>query len=310
MRSFSRRAPGKLVDAFAAFYKLQDLRRASDHIFGKIDALALPTMPTVYTVRTGKCRSDPTQQPAPGPHQLRQPARSLRSCCTGIDASDGAPFGVTLLAPAGNDAFLAAIGRVFHADTALPLGAIGEAQPPLAALAAAPNGDEIAIAVVGAHLSGMPLNAELRALGARLLERTMTAADYRLYALAESDPPRPGLVRIAPGRGKAIEVEVWALPAEGFGRFVATVAPPLSIGTLRLAGGRTVKGFLCEAEAVKSAQDISRCGGWRAYLAETAVLGASVARQKAPKRAVVKGKARKKTTATKKIAKRSARRAQ
>jgi allophanate hydrolase len=215
-----------------------------------------------------------------------------------------------LLAPAGNDAFLAAIGRVFHADTALPLGAIGEVQPRLAALAAAPNSDEIAIAVVGAHLSGMPLNAELRALGARLLERTMTAPDYRLYALAESDPPRPGLVRIAPGRGKAIEVEVWALPAEGFGRFVAAVAPPLSIGTLRLAGGRTVKGFLCEAEAVKSAQDISRCGGWRAYLAETAVLGASIARHKASKRAVAKGKARKKTSATKKIAKRSARGAQ
>jgi allophanate hydrolase len=113
----------------------------------------------------------------------------------------------------------------------------------------------------------------------------MTAPDYRLYALAESDPPRPGLVRIAPGRGKAIEVEVWALPAEGFGRFVASVPPPLSIGTLVLTGGRAVKGFLCEQEAVKGAQDISRCGGWRAYLAETAVLGRTAKTPTKPKKA-------------------------
>jgi allophanate hydrolase len=298
------------IDAFAAFYKLQDLRRASDHIFGEIDALALPTMPTVYTL--AQVNADPIQLNS-RLGTYTNFVNLLDLCGLAVPASmraDGAPFGVTLLAPAGNDAFLATIGRVFHADTALPLGAIGEAQPPLATLAAAPNSDEIAIAVVGAHLSGMPLNAELRALGARLLERTMTAADYRLYALAETDPPRPGLVRIAPGRGKAIEVEVWALPTEGFGRFVAAVPPPLSIGTLRLAGGRAVKGFLCEQEAVKGAQDISRCGGWRAYLAEIAVLGASLARQKAPKRAVTKGKARKKTGATKKIAKRSTRRAQ
>jgi allophanate hydrolase len=117
----------------------------------------------------------------------------------------------------------------------------------------------------------MPLNGELKALGARLLEATSTAPDYRLYALAGSKPPKPGLLRVASGTGSAIAVEIWALRAESFGRFVAAVPPPLSIGTLRLADGRTVKGFLVEADAVGGALDISSFGGWRNYLAQASV---------------------------------------
>jgi allophanate hydrolase len=180
---------------------------------------------------------------------------------------DGRPFGATLLAPAGQDALVASIGRAFHADTGLPLGALGIAQPPLAAIAPAPGAGEIAIAVVGAHLSGMPLNGELKSLGGRLLETTTTAPDYRLYALSGSSPQKPGLLRAAPGKGGAISVETWALSAESFGRFVAAVPSPLSIGTLRLTDGRTVKGFLVEANAVAGALDITSFGGWRAYLA-------------------------------------------
>ena len=182
---------------------------------------------------------------------------------------DNTPFGVTLLAPAGQDAALAAIGRVFHADTGLPLGALALPQPALAPLsvASAATG-EIAIAVVGAHLSGMPLNGELRELGARLVEQTTTTADYRLYALTGTSPPKPGLLRAKEGAGAAIALEVWALPAEAFGRFVAAVPPPLTIGTLTLAGGRTVKGFLVEAAAVAGAHDISSFGGWRAFMAQ------------------------------------------
>jgi len=288
------------IDAFAAFYKLSALHRVCDEIFGTIDALAIPTMPTLYTV--AQVSADPIQLNS-RLGTYTNFVNLLDLCGLAVPASmraDGAPFGVTLLAQAGKDAFLAAIGRVFHADTALPLGAIGEKQPPLAALAATPDAGEIAIAVLGAHLSGMPLNGELRGLGARLLERTTTAPDYRLYALA-ANPPKPGLVRVG-ARGKAVEVEIWALPAEGFGRFVAAVPPPLSIGTLRLADGREVKGFLCEAEAVRGAQDISRCGGWRAYLAEAAVRGGSIATTKAVKQAVSKSKARKNSGASKKAA--------
>ena len=179
--------------------------------------------------------------------------------------ADGTPFGVTLLAPAGNDGALASIGRVFHADTGLALGALGCAQPPLPPLPAAPAAGEVALAVVGAHLSGMPLNGELRGLGARLLETTTTSRDYRLYALAGTEPPKPGLIRAAHGKGAAIEVEVWALPTEGFGRLVAAVPPPLSIGTISLGDGRAVKGFLVEAQGVADARDISSFGGWRAF---------------------------------------------
>ena len=94
------------------------------------------------------------------------------------------------------------------------------------------------------------------------------APHYRLYALPGTRPPKPGLLRVKNGAGAAIEIEVWALSEKAFGRFVAAVPPPLSIGTLELAGGRPVKGFLVEAEAVEGARDISSFGGWRAFMAQ------------------------------------------
>ena len=179
-----------------------------------------------------------------------------------------APFGITLLAPGGNDGLLAAVGRRFHADTALPLGALNRKPPPLAALPDE-RSDAVMLAVVGAHLSGMPLNHELRAHGSRFIAATATAPDYRLYALPGAVPPKPGLLRVAAGQGSAIAVEVWAMLPEPFGRFTAAVPPPLSIGSVRLADGRWVKGFLVEAEAVNGARDISSFGGWREFLAKT-----------------------------------------
>jgi allophanate hydrolase len=112
----------------------------------------------------------------------------------------------------------------------------------------------------------MPLNGELRVLGARLLEATKTSRDYRLYALPGTEPPKPGLMRAANGEGAAIEIEVWALPIEAFGRFVAAVPSPLAIGTVTLADGRAVKGFLVETQGVVGARDISSFGGWRAFM--------------------------------------------
>jgi allophanate hydrolase len=254
------------VDAFAAFYKLKELQRVREHVFQQIDALLLPTTPTVYTV----------EQVLANPVELNSRLGTytnfvnlLDLCGLALPASmrpDGAPFGVTLLAPAGHDATLASIGRVFHADTGLPLGALGVPQPPLLPLPAATKAGEVAIAVVGAHLSGMPLNGELRVLGGRLLEATKTSRNYRLYALPGTEPPKPGLMRAPDGEGAAIEIEVWALPTEGFGRFVATVPPPLSIGTITLADGRAVKGFLVEAQGIVGARDISSFGGWRAFM--------------------------------------------
>ena len=125
----------------------------------------------------------------------------------------------------------------------------------------------IEIAVVGAHLSGMALNAELCAHGAEFRRAVTTAPLYRLHALAGGPPRRPGLLRVGGAEGAAIETEVWALPTEGFGRFVAGIPAPLCIGTLILADGSTPKGFLMEPAGLVGAEDITRFGGWRAFMA-------------------------------------------
>jgi allophanate hydrolase len=255
------------ADTFAALYRLETLRRIAARAFAGIDALVLPTAPTVYS----------TAQVLANPIELNSRLGTytnfvnlLDLCGLALPAairSDGIPFGITLLAPAGNDAQLASIGRAFHADTKLTMGAMGVPQSPLASLPVGVRGDEIAIAVVGAHLSGMVLNGELRALGGRLLEQSRTAPDYKLYALATT-PPKPGMLRVQAGAGSSIELEVWALPAAAFGKFVAAIPPPLSIGTVRLADGRGVKGFIVEAADIGGARDISAFNGWRAYMAE------------------------------------------
>jgi len=216
----------------------------------------------------GAGQSDRTQQPARHLHQF---VNLLDLCGLALPASirsDDIPFGITLLAPAGHDAQLASIGRVFHADTRLAMGSRNLQQPPLAPLLTGVSGDEIAIAVVGAHLSGMALNGELKALGGRLLQATATAPDYKLYALKGTTPPKPGMLRVKPGAGSAIQLELWALSAAAFGKFVASIPPPLSIGTIRLADGSGMKGFLVEPAAIDGARDISAFGGWRAFMAE------------------------------------------
>ncbi len=261
-------AHGTAADAFAAFYRLEELRRMRDRVFHAVDALALPTTPTIYTI--DEVEADPIALNS-RLGTYTNFVNLLDLCGLAVPASlrpDGMPFGITLLAPVGEEAALAAIGRDFHAATGLPLGALAVPQPEPAQLAAAPAPGEIALAVVGAHLSGLPLNGELRAAGAHLIAHAATAAHYRLYALPDATPARPGLLRVARGQGAAIAVEIWALPAAAFGRFVAAVPPPLSIGTLELDDGSTVKGFLVEAEAVAGARDISSFGGWRAFMAQ------------------------------------------
>jgi allophanate hydrolase len=258
------------ADTFAALYRLQALRRTAERAFANIDALVLPTAPTVYS----------TAQVLANPIELNSRLGTytnfvnlLDLCGLALPASirpDKIPFGITLLAPAGQDARLASIGRVFQADTKLTLGANGVPQPPLVDMATRVSGDEIAIAVVGAHLSGMVLNGELKTLGGRLLEATVTAPDYRLYAL-NTTPPKPGMLRVKAGTGTSIELEIWALPAASFGKFVAAIPPPLSIGTVRLTDGRGVKGFIVEATDIDGAREISAFGGWRAFVAEAAL---------------------------------------
>jgi allophanate hydrolase len=255
------------ADTFAALYRLQALRRITERAFANLDAIVLPTAPTAYS----------TAQVLANPIELNSRLGTytnfvnlLDLCGLAVPASmrpDGIPFGITLLAPAGKDALLASLGRVFHADTKLTVGAKGLAQPPLAPLHQGASSEELPIAVVGAHLSGMALNGELKDLGARLLEAATTAPDYKLYAL-DTTPAKPGMLRVAAGTGSSIALEIWALPAAAFGRFIAAIPPPLSIGSIRLADGRSVKGFIVEPVDIEGARDISSFGGWRAYMAQ------------------------------------------
>ncbi|NPD17643.1 amidase [Xinfangfangia sp. D13-10-4-6] len=127
--------------------------------------------------------------------------------------------------------------------------------------------ETIAVAVVGAHLSGMPLNHELTTPGGTLVVKTQTAPLYRLYELPGTTPRKPGLLRVGAEAGAAIEVEVWALSAAAFGTFVSRIPQPLGIGTLVLEDGSHAKGFLVEEIATRDAEDITRFGGWRAWIA-------------------------------------------
>ena len=125
----------------------------------------------------------------------------------------------------------------------------------------------IRVAVVGAHLSGMPLNHQLTSRGARLVAGTFTSNAYRLYALPGTVPPKPGLARVAAGAGTAIAMELWDMPLKRFGEFVADIPAPLGIGSVELESGEWVKGFICEPCGLDGAQDISAFGGWKNFLA-------------------------------------------
>ncbi len=166
---------------------------------------------------------------------------------------------MTLIAPAGADGLIAGVAAAIHARSSTSVSPPPPTQPRV------PSG-RIEIAVVGAHLSGLPLNRELVELGAAFSREVETTPDYRLFALPGSSPAKPGLLRVGDGAGAAIKAEVWTLEPASFGAFVARIPAPLGIGSIRLEDGGSVKGFLVEAEAVKAAEDVSRFGGWRAYL--------------------------------------------
>jgi allophanate hydrolase len=261
------------VAAFEAFYKLADLRRATESTWSRIDMLAVPTMPTVYTV--AEVLADPIRLNSNfGTYTNFVNLLDLAALAVpGPDRADARPAGLTFIAPSGSDAKLASVGRVFQAKAGARLGATGAPCPALAELATKAPAGWIELAVVGAHLSGMALNHELTSRDAIFLRKVETTKDYRFYALPGGPPERPGLVRVMDGEGASIAAEVWALRPDAFGTFVAGIPSPLGVGNVRFTDGSTPKGFLCEAEAVKAATNISHLGGWRAYVASKAKAG-------------------------------------
>ena len=253
------------VAAFEASYKLAALRRATQPVWGRFDVRAVPTMPRFYTV--AEVEADPVRTNSNnGTYTNFVNLLDLSAIAypSGL-RTDGLPSSVTLIAPSGADGLIATLAARGQAISGAPMGATGRIAPPPPNITT-PAG-RIELAVVGAHLSGLPLNGELKALGATFVREAKTTADYRLFALPNTTPPKPGLLRVAAGEGASIAVEIWALDAAGFGAFVAAIPAPLGIGALAFADGSSAKGFLVEAEAVKGALDVSAHGGWRAYLA-------------------------------------------
>lgn len=242
------------VGAFEAIYRLAELRRRTQPMLASVDCLAVATVPRMYSV--AEVEADPIA--------LNSNLGSYTNFVNLLDLaaisvpsgtrSDGLPSSLTLIGRAGSDSHLAALAELIETGT--------RAAEPVRA----PAG-RIEIAVVGAHLSGLPLNHELTGAGGVFLRAVDTVADYRFFALPNTTPPKPGLLRVAHGAGAGIATEVWSLEPAAFGDFVARIPAPLGIGTLQLADGTTPKGFLVEAEAVRGAEDISSYGRWRAYLA-------------------------------------------
>jgi allophanate hydrolase len=260
--------PLSAVDAYDGLYRLESLRRETEAEWERLDALLLPTSPDIQTVAA--MRADPVRLNARFGRYTNF-ANFLGCAAIAVPAGftpGGLPFGVQLVAPRDTDEALASFAHAMHAAADTGGGRDRSLAPP--APPAGPStadGGRIGIAVVGAHLSGMPLNGQLTEAGGRLVRKTRTAPGYRLYALAGTVPPKPGLLREPGFDGPGIAVEVWSLDPAAFGRFVAAIPPPLGVGKLTLEDGTEVTGFLCEPAALNRATDITQHGGWRNYLA-------------------------------------------
>ncbi len=261
-----------LVDAQT---QLRLLGQQAESLWEGLDLLVVPTAPTHYTIEAMQAN----------PVELNRRLGEYTNFVNLLDYAalsvpsairpDGLPFGITLIGRCGSDWQLADLGQRLHHQTGLTQGATGLPLPepqPIAGLKPGPVAARVA--VVGAHLSGMPLNSQLTERGAILVRSAFTTPDYRFYALPGTTPPKPGLLRVPAGQGGRIGLEIWEMPVAQYGSFVAMIPAPLGIGTLALDGGGSVQGFLCEAEALHGAQDITPLGGWRAYIASLAALPA------------------------------------
>jgi allophanate hydrolase len=257
----------RATDAFRAIHRLAALRRSVEPLWGRIHALMVPTAPDIP--RIDDVLADPVEANA-RLGRYTTFANLLDLAAVAVPSGrrpDGLPAGVTFIGPWGRDAPLLAFASAFHAETPGTLGATSWPRPDREVPRTEAQNGFLHVAVVGAHLSGQPLNGQLTGVGAKLVRAARTTPSYRLYALPGTQPPKPGLVRAKEGGGARIEVEVWAVPLEAFGSVMQSVRSPLAIGQVDLDDGTRVHGFLCEGQAVESAIDISSFGGWRAYLA-------------------------------------------
>jgi allophanate hydrolase len=259
-------------DTFAALYKLKDLERLTRPVWDEIDLLVTPTASTAYKI--ADVEADPIRLNSNLGHYtnfvnlLDLAAVAVPTGFMG-ERMDHMPWGITLVAQAGQDLPLLDLAARIHSRAVPVVGATKHAPHRLPT--ALPDAKRfssglVQVAVCGAHLSGLPLNWQLTTRGARLLRSANSAPFYQFVALPGGPPKRPGMVRVTEGGG-AIAMEIWQMPASQFGSFVAGIPAPLGIGTVLLEDGSAVQGFVCEHHALAGAEDITHLGGWRAYLA-------------------------------------------
>ncbi|BCH56634.1 allophanate hydrolase [Agrobacterium vitis] len=253
------------ADAFSGMYRLQALKQQLAPVIASVDVICVPTAPTHYTL------ADLQEEPIKANSRLgtyTNFVNLLDMCGIAVPTGkrgDGLPSSVTLLAPFGADGLTAALGSALHNRLGTTVGATGWPLPQAPEKSVEKAEGLIPVIVVGAHLSGMPLNHQLTSLNARFLRAGTTSASYKLFALPNQTPPKPGLVRVE--QGAEIAVEIWQLTPAGFGQFVNMIPSPMCIGTVFLDDGSSAKGFLVEPSAVEGAEDITHLGGWRAYIA-------------------------------------------
>jgi len=254
------------VDAYEGAYKLREIQRKTDVVWKEVDFLLLPTAPTTYKI------SEVVAEPVESNSRLgyyTNFVNLLDLAAVAIPAGmmgNGLPFGVSLIGKAFTDDGLLEMADRLHRKLAKTLGGSDRLLAETPTIAdAAPHGC-VLMAVVGAHLTGQPLNWQLTQRKARLVRTVRTHADYRLYVLPNSTPPKPGLVYVPGFTGQGIELEIWAMPEDTVGTFLMGIPPPLSLGTVLLEDGTRVKGFLCEPAGIAGAEEITHLGGWRAYL--------------------------------------------
>ncbi|WP_421846746.1 allophanate hydrolase [Novosphingobium sp.] len=250
------------VEAFNGVYRLAELKRHADLMWGELDALVFPTTGTTYRVA----------ELAAAPIALNSNLGAYTNFVNLLDMAalavpagtrhNATGFGITLIGPADTDRALLTLADAYLAKASLT-------PPPPLDLAKDPETrmQTVKLAVVGAHLKDMPLHWQLTSREAVFVEATHTAPTYKLYAMADSVPPKPALVHSTEG-GASIAVEVYELGVAEFGSFTVEVPAPLAIGTVTLADGTSVKGFVAEPRAITGAEDITHLGGWRAYIAQ------------------------------------------
>jgi allophanate hydrolase len=242
------------VDAYMCAYRLKELQRLASREWERMDVLVLPTAGTIYTL--AEIESDPLTLNA-NLGLYTQFVNLMDLAAIAVPAGfrpDGLPFGISLIGPAFSDPALLAVARRLEDN------AEGRCDTAPACLL---------LAVVGAHRRGQPLNHELTERGARFVRTCRTATDYRLYALPGTVPPKPGLLRDPGFAGRGIELELWAIPEHQLGGLIAAIPPPLTVGTVMLDDGASVKGVLCESASALPSMEITRYGSWPAYLCST-----------------------------------------